>query len=193
MVNKFLSDIYRVICDQTRWHIVEYLKFHKNVSTQELAEFAHCDTSTLSFHLAKMKKVNLLKITKKGKNLFYNINFDTLNKIYNFMDAKINAAFKATSCYEFTKDQILEFYALYADSLRVKILDLIISRPGITGKEIKIKTGESEANISFHIKKLIEGHIIGERKIRNQHYYWANLRVLYDFHIWIGRTRSLNY
>jgi len=190
MTSKQVVQIHKVICDSSRFDIIQYLKFHKDVTTDELIKYIGCDASTLSFHLTKLQQVKAITVIKKGKNKIYNINSKTLDETSKFMGDLVQRARDNYTCTPFTKKEILRTFELYSDDSRINILNIIIEHQGCTGKDIKILTGESEANISFHIKKLIEGNVIYDRKKDNQHYYLPNIQYLACFHGYFSKARN---
>lgn len=192
MTEKDIANAHKVLSDKTRWEINEYLKSHNDVSTNDLIKEFRLDASTLSFHLAKLKKVDLITITKDGKNKIYNSNKKTLGEIYNFMGWMVYRARENHICTGFTPKELLNTFELYSDASRLKILNLIIDHPACTGKQIKLWTNESEANISFHIKKLVEGNVIYSRRKDNQHYYWPNIQFLACFHGFMKQMKNKN-
>lgn len=193
MNKKDIIKLHKVLSDPVRWDIVEYLKFNHNQSATELANHFKIEQSTLSFHMKKIQAVKLVTSKKSGKFLVYNVNFKTLEDLYLFMDSIVKSVKMNQKPLIFTKKILIETYAAYADPIRMKLLDIILEKPSISGKELRIISKVSDANIVFHTNKLEEAHIISSKKIGNQRYYWPNVTFLVSFHEFITNTREVNY
>lgn len=66
------SLVVKAMAHRTRLLIMEAL-MHGERCVNELTEMAGCDITTLSKHLAVMKKAGLLACEKRGLNVFYRI------------------------------------------------------------------------------------------------------------------------
>jgi DNA-binding transcriptional ArsR family regulator len=80
MVNdiSFMDKIFKILADRNRRLILTWLK-DKPMEVGEIVKKMAIGQATVSAHLAKMKKANLVTAEIKGKNRIYKINIEVWN------------------------------------------------------------------------------------------------------------------
>ena len=81
-INKILA----ALADDTRRAIIMKLREGK-ISTGELAEYLGISPQALSYHLAKLKKAELIYETKYKKYIFYELNLSVLGELIVWLDS----------------------------------------------------------------------------------------------------------
>ncbi|MDD3231073.1 MAG: metalloregulator ArsR/SmtB family transcription factor, partial [Oscillospiraceae bacterium] len=66
-----VADLFRVLGDATRIHIMHLLLKNDELCVQELAEQTQMNASAVSHHLRTLRQENLVKQRRSGKNVFY--------------------------------------------------------------------------------------------------------------------------
>ncbi|AFK07779.1 putative transcriptional regulator [Mesotoga prima MesG1.Ag.4.2] len=67
-----LSDLFKVIADETRTKIV-FLLSETELCTCDLAEILRLSLPTISHHLKQLKSYRLVKSRREGKSVFYSL------------------------------------------------------------------------------------------------------------------------
>lgn len=81
-INKILS----ALADDTRRSIIMKLREGK-ISTGELAEHLDISPQALSYHLAKLKKAELIYESKYKNYIYYELNLSVLGELIVWLDA----------------------------------------------------------------------------------------------------------
>lgn len=77
---KIISDVLSCIADDNRRKIIETLKRGK-ISSGDLANELHMSPQALSYHLAKLKKADLIYETKYKNFIYYELDLTILDEI----------------------------------------------------------------------------------------------------------------
>ena len=81
-INKILA----ALADDTRRAIIMKLREGK-ISTGELAEYLGISPQALAYHLAKLKKAELIYETKYKNYIFYELNLSVLGELIVWLDS----------------------------------------------------------------------------------------------------------
>lgn len=81
-INKIIS----ALADDTRRSIIMKLREGK-ISTGELAEHLDISPQALSYHLAKLKKADLIYESKYKNYIYYELNLSVLGELIVWLDA----------------------------------------------------------------------------------------------------------
>ena len=74
--NKKYVDFFRALANEERLEIVKLLIQNKELAAQEVEKHFYLEQSTTSHHLNTLKRVNILKSRKEGRNIFYSLDED---------------------------------------------------------------------------------------------------------------------
>lgn len=77
---KIISDVLSCLADDNRRKIIEILKRGK-ISSGDLANELHMSPQALSYHLAKLKKADLIYETKYKNFIYYELDLTILDEI----------------------------------------------------------------------------------------------------------------
>ena len=66
------AEIYRVMGNPTRLHILNYLRYKESTVTQ-LTKILHLPKANISQHLAILRNLRLVQVRKSGLNSYYRI------------------------------------------------------------------------------------------------------------------------
>jgi len=176
----------KVLGDSTRYKIFSFIKNNDCVTSVELLKKFKISHSTLTFHISKMKKCGLIIEKKSGKFIQYKLNLANVKSSFlyvtNCVTNSLNNMYSCCKELVLTDDDFSNLFKLHEDKQRLEIWQLITQNPGITGKELHVRTKLSEANVSFHCKKLIESKLINFKKFGNQTYYWLDVTLAVSYH-----------
>lgn len=75
-----LSDTFKAISDPVRREILEMLR-NKRKSAGEIAKKFNLTNATVSYHLAQLKKANLITETKEKNFIFYELNVSVFEDV----------------------------------------------------------------------------------------------------------------
>lgn len=78
-----LSDLFKVFGDQTRIRII-YSISKQEMCVCEIAEFLGMTQSAISHQLRVLKSARLVKYRKEGKTVYYSLDDEHVNKIFDF-------------------------------------------------------------------------------------------------------------
>lgn len=79
-----MNDIFKALNDPIRRQIIELLK-NKSMSVGEIYKNFNITMPTLSHHLDKLKRAELLTSEKKGQFVFYTLNMTILEEVLNWV------------------------------------------------------------------------------------------------------------
>ena len=74
--NKKYVDFFRALANEERLEIVKLLIQNKELAAQEVEKHFYLEQSTTSHHLNTLKRVNILKSRKEGRNIYYSLDED---------------------------------------------------------------------------------------------------------------------
>lgn len=75
-----LSDTFKAVSDPVRREILEMLR-NKRKSAGEIAKKFNLTNATVSYHLAQLKKANLITETKEKNFIFYELNVSVFEDV----------------------------------------------------------------------------------------------------------------
>lgn len=75
----------KALGDSTRFNIIKLLN-DKPHYLKELADALKLTSPTVSHHMDELLQASLVKITTKGRRIYYSLNFDSIRKISEFFD-----------------------------------------------------------------------------------------------------------
>lgn len=78
-----LSNLFKVLGDQTRIKII-YSLIENEVCVCDIAETISMTQSAVSHQLRVLKQARLVKFRKEGKTVFYSLDDEHVNKIFDF-------------------------------------------------------------------------------------------------------------
>ena len=64
----------KVLSDKTRLDVLSYIYLHPGCSGKELLVNQKVSQPTLSFHLARLEQIDIIKVKKVGQTHYYEIN-----------------------------------------------------------------------------------------------------------------------
>lgn len=73
----------KALGDSTRFNIINFLN-DKPYYLKELADALELTSPTVSHHMEELLKAELIKITTKGRRIYYSLNFDSIKNISEF-------------------------------------------------------------------------------------------------------------
>jgi DNA-binding transcriptional ArsR family regulator len=85
-----LADILKAMGNPARLKIIQYLMANTSANATEILQVLPLAQSTVSKHLADLKRVKLLNSKIKGSAIYYSINEKTWNKFQDFLQSEIN-------------------------------------------------------------------------------------------------------
>ncbi|MGA1863268.1 metalloregulator ArsR/SmtB family transcription factor [Deferribacter thermophilus] len=139
MIEKFL----KAISDKTRLRILNLINFANEICVCDLENTLKLKQSTLSTHLSKLNKVNILTYSKNGKWSYYRIN-NELDKKYLKLLKNIIEIFKNT---EIAKSDIKN-YISNKDSCSISYKILIVDDKNDLYSQILEKELSKKENIN---------------------------------------------
>lgn len=71
--NKQYVDFFRALANEERLEIIKLLIQNKELAAQEVEKHFYLEQSTTSHHLNTLKRVNILKSRKEGRNIYYSL------------------------------------------------------------------------------------------------------------------------
>ena len=76
---RIISKFFKAICDEHRQHILTLLRKHKTLNVSEIVAKSSISQPTVSHHLRVLLDAGIISSKKKGKNVFYSYEPDTIN------------------------------------------------------------------------------------------------------------------
>jgi len=80
-IMKKSNDVIRAINHKLRQQIIELIFAHRKMTVTEIYKKLHLMQSVTSQHLAILRKAGILTSERNGKNIYYAINLERINKI----------------------------------------------------------------------------------------------------------------
>ena len=81
---------FKALANEDRISIVKLLKKNKEMCAQEVEKHFYLEQSTTSHHLNTLKRAGITKSRKTGRNIYYSVDYDTLQKTIEEFNAEIN-------------------------------------------------------------------------------------------------------
>lgn len=78
--NKFIK-LFKALANEDRIEIIKLLKKHDEMCAQEVEKHFYLEQSTTSHHLNTLKRAGITKSRKKGRNIFYSVDYDSFSDI----------------------------------------------------------------------------------------------------------------
>lgn len=78
--SKFIK-YFKALANEDRIEIVRLLKKNKEMCAQDVEKHFFLEQSTTSHHLNTLKRANITKSRKKGRNIFYSVNYDGFSEV----------------------------------------------------------------------------------------------------------------
>ena len=79
-LNMILSDFYKTLSDPSRLKII-YSLTKKELCVQEICDINHMNQTAVSYQLRILRGARLVKYRRDGKQIFYSIDDEHINKI----------------------------------------------------------------------------------------------------------------
>lgn len=76
-----LSELFKILGDPTRIRII-YCIYKKEMCVCEIAESINMSHSSVSHQLKNLKQARLVKVKKEGKEVYYSLNDEHIEKIF---------------------------------------------------------------------------------------------------------------
>ena len=81
-----MADILKAISHPLRLEVLELLEENQPQSVGEILEQVNVEPSLLSHHLTKMKDKGILDSFRDGRNIYYQLAFKEITKIFDCME-----------------------------------------------------------------------------------------------------------
>ncbi|RAP31422.1 hypothetical protein DID78_01135 [Candidatus Marinamargulisbacteria bacterium SCGC AG-343-D04] len=78
---KFIK-LFKALANEERLEIISLLQKNKEMFAQDIEKRFYLEQSTTSHHLNMLKKAGIAKSRKEGRKVFYSIDFDSFNLIW---------------------------------------------------------------------------------------------------------------
>jgi predicted transcriptional regulator len=119
---------------QTRKMIYEYIYSHPGAAFNTLKNFFNMHPSTLMYHLTYLERASKITCKKEGGHNYYTCKLHSQLDMTLFQRSRFNTISKPQK----------------------RLVGLINEHPGITKKELMLKTRMEGRSLSYHVKRLIE-------------------------------------
>ena len=83
MINQQYIKFFKALSNEDRLEIVKLLHKHKEMCAQDVEKHFYLEQSTTSHHLNTLKRAKITKSRKKGRNIFYSVDYDNLSELIN--------------------------------------------------------------------------------------------------------------
>jgi len=80
--NAFIK-FFKALANEDRLDIITLLKKNKEMCAQDVEKHFYLEQSTTSHHLNTLKRAGITKSRKKGRNIFYSVDFDSFKQLHN--------------------------------------------------------------------------------------------------------------
>ena len=81
MNNQDYIKFFKALSNEDRLEIVKLLHKNKEMCAQDVEKHFYLEQSTTSHHLNTLKRAKITKSRKKGRNIFYSVDYDNLNNL----------------------------------------------------------------------------------------------------------------
>jgi ArsR family transcriptional regulator, lead/cadmium/zinc/bismuth-responsive transcriptional repressor len=77
--DKFIK-FFKALANEDRLEIIKLLKKNTEMCAQEVEKHFYLEQSTTSHHLNTLKRAGITKSRKKGRNIFYSVDYDSFER-----------------------------------------------------------------------------------------------------------------
>lgn len=78
--------LFKALANEERLQIVSLLKKNKEMYAQDIERRFYLEQSTTSHHLNMLKKAGIAKSRKEGRKVYYSLDLDSFNLIWDSFD-----------------------------------------------------------------------------------------------------------
>ncbi len=79
MKNNYI-DLFKALANEDRLKIIQLLINNDEMCAQDVEKHFFLEQSTTSHHLNTLRRAGITKSRKKGRNVYYSINYDSFNQ-----------------------------------------------------------------------------------------------------------------
>ncbi len=79
-----LAGLARALSNPSRVHVIRHLLAHPDISVSELVERTSIPQPTVSQHLAQLRRAELVRVRREGRQAFYTVDGVTLRRFARF-------------------------------------------------------------------------------------------------------------
>lgn len=156
-----------------RLRILEYLDVNGKSSVSSISKFLNTEQAIISQNLKKMKDFNLLKATRSGTFVYYEIQeeypasiFVCIRKLFGFMSNKyrfIDENYKAILPEDYTT-MVANRIKLFANFDKMRILEYLIINGASNVSQITNGINCNHVKVSQYLKRLKDDNFIKSKK-----------------------------
>ncbi|MDT3738540.1 MAG: metalloregulator ArsR/SmtB family transcription factor [Candidatus Kapabacteria bacterium] len=81
-----MAELLKCIAHPLRLEMIELLEKYQRLCVSEIVERMSAEQSVVSHHLTKLKDKGILRSTREGKNVYYQISMDNLVNLFNCIE-----------------------------------------------------------------------------------------------------------
>jgi DNA-binding transcriptional ArsR family regulator len=81
-----MAELLKCIAHPMRLEIIELLEKYQRLCVSDIVERIQVEQSVISHHLTKLKDKGILKSSREGKNVFYEISMDNLMSVFSCIE-----------------------------------------------------------------------------------------------------------
>jgi DNA-binding transcriptional ArsR family regulator len=81
-----MAELLKCIAHPLRLEIIELLEQYQRLCVSEIVQKMSAEQSVVSHHLTKLKDKGILKSSRDGKNVYYNISMDNLVSLFSCIE-----------------------------------------------------------------------------------------------------------
>ena len=78
--NSEYIQLFRALANDDRIEILKLLKKNKEMAAHEVEKHFYLEQSTTSHHLNTLRRAEIAKVRREGRNIYYSLNFETFRK-----------------------------------------------------------------------------------------------------------------
>lgn len=169
----------RAINHPIRQDLIRIILEGKTISVTTLFIQLRLEQSVVSQHLAILRRVNILKTKRDGKNIYYSVNIEEIKRIIGYANdlllEKKSLSVSETSIEFGDTDNAYNSLRVLAHDLRLKILNYIYGAKEINVNSIYNSLGLEQSITSQHLKLLRDEKYVKTRKEGKKIYYCLNI------------------
>jgi DNA-binding transcriptional ArsR family regulator len=80
---------FKALSNSDRLEMIQLIKSNKEMYAQDVEKHFYMEQSTTSHHLNTLKRAGIAKSRKKGRNIYYSIDFEQFRKTWDEIEAII--------------------------------------------------------------------------------------------------------
>jgi DNA-binding transcriptional ArsR family regulator len=172
----------RAINHPVRKELLKIIFKKKETTVTELFVALRQEQSVVSQHLAILRRINVLKATRAGKNIIYAINTEELRRVLNLA----NSIQPEKGGAEVTKERLdlgdtneaYNVMRVLGHPLRLHLMEFIDKHKEINVNKMYNTLGLEQSITSQHLRMLREQNLVSTRKDGKKIYYSLNERRL---------------